>query len=300
MTANLVRVRRQYAEMITAGLDGADPRIRAAFAKIPREDFLGPPPWNVRGASWPLRTEDPSALYHDVLVALDVDKGLNNGSPSLHALMLQRLGVQPGEQVLHVGAGGGYYTAILAELTGAAGQVTAVEFDPALAHAAQSNLRPWPWVTVINGDGAAYPKSQTDRIYVNFALADPASAWLDHLTPGGRLLFPLGAPRPHATGIERYHSARAAILIVTRTADGFAAQLDTQVSFVFAEGPTAGDAGTEEAVYEALGDIPIIPSHPLVRSEIPVRVVRSLHRGPGPPDRTWLSTPRWSLSFDPP
>jgi protein-L-isoaspartate(D-aspartate) O-methyltransferase len=297
MTAGLAQARRHYAEMMTASLDGADPRIREAFAKIPREDFLGPPPWSVRGASWPLSTSDPGALYHDVLVALDTEKGLNNGSPSLHALMLHRLGVRPGHRVLHVGAGGGYYTAILAELAGPTGRVTAVEFDAALAMAAQANLRPWPWVTVIQGDGAAFPTEETDRIYVNFALAEPADNWLDHLAPDGRLLFPLGAPHPDARGVERRHSARAVILIVTRTPTGFAAEFDAEVSFVFAEGSTAGDAATRNVVYEALGGI-----HPsrFIRSEIPAGVVRSLHRGPGPAGHTLLSTPRWSLSFDPP
>ena len=287
MTADLAKVRRHYAEMMTAPLPGADPRIRDAFAKIPREDFLGPPPWTVRGAFRPLTATDPSVLYHDGLVALDVKKGINNGSPSLHALMLQRLGVQPGQTVLHVGAGGGYYTAMLAELTGPTGQVTAIEFDPALAKAAKAHLRPWPWVRVIHGDGAAFPTAPTGRIYVNFALADPAPAWLDQLAPDGRLLFPLGAPYPDAAGVERHHSARGALLLVMRTPAGFAAEFDVPVAFVFAEGPTAGDLETQNAVYAALG-----------RDD--KDLVRSLHRGPGPDGRLFLSTPHWSLAFDSP
>ena len=287
MTADLAALRRRYAEMVTASLPGADPRIREAFANIPREDFLGPPPWTVRGASWPLTALDPADLYHDVLIALNADKGLNNGSPSLHALMLHRLGVEPGQRVLHVGAGAGYYTAMLAELAGPTGQVTAVEFDPALADAALANLRPWPQVMVVNGDGAAFPTETTDRIYVNFALADPADAWLDHLAVGGRLLVPLGAPRPGARGTERRSSARAALLLVTRTPDGFAAAFDTEVSFVFAEGPTAGDAATRDAVFAAFG-------------RGGMERVRRLHRGPAPDGPTWCSTARWSLAFDPP
>jgi protein-L-isoaspartate(D-aspartate) O-methyltransferase len=287
MNANLAERRRRYAEMITAPLPGADPRIREAFAKVPREDFLGPPPWTVRGMFRPLTARDPEELYHDVLVALNVEKGLNNGSPSLHALMLHRLGVQSGQVVLHVGAGGGYYTAILAELVGPRGTVTAVEFDPALAEAARRNLLSWPWVAVVNGDGAAFPTATTDRIYVNFALADPAEAWLDQLAIGGRLLFPLGAPDPDAVEAEQRHSARGALLIATRTPAGFAAAFDASVAFVFAEGRTAGDAATQCAVYEALG-----------RGGLDG--VKSLHRGPGPAGRTWLSTPRWSLGLDPP
>lgn len=286
MSADLAAIRRHYADMVASRPDPADRRIRDAFATVPREAFLGPPPWTVRGASWPLTASEPAALYHDVLVALDAGKGINNGSPSLHAQMLHRLDVQPGHRVLHVGAGGGYYTAILAELAGPAGQVKAIEYDAALAGAARQNLAPWPWVAVVNGDGAAWPTGETDRIYVNFALADPAEAWLDHLAMEGRLLFPLGSPHPDATDAERRHSARAVIAVVTRTAAGFAATLDGPVAFVFAEGPTAGDAATQRAVYEALG-----------RGDL--ACVRSLHREP-PPTGAWLATPRWSLGLDPP
>jgi len=287
MSGGLAQRRRRYAEMLTAALAGSDPRIRDAFATVKREDFLGPPPWRVRGAFAPLPAIDPAELYHDVLVALDEAKGINNGSPGLHALMLHRLGVQPGERVLHVGIGGGYYTAILAELAGPAGQVTAVEFDAALAHDAARNLRPWPWVQVIHGDGAAFPTAPTERIYVNFALADPADAWLDQLAVGGRLLLPLGAPHPEALGNDRRYSARGALLIVTRADDGYAAAFDSRVAFVFAEGQTAGDTATQRAVYAALG-----------RSDL--ASVKSLCRGPGSAEKMWLSTPRWSLGQDPP
>jgi hypothetical protein len=47
---------------------------------------------------------------------------------------------QPGEHVVHVGAGVGYYTAILAELVGVAGRVKAIEFDAELAARATANF----------------------------------------------------------------------------------------------------------------------------------------------------------------
>ena len=68
-----------------------------------------------------------------MLVVLDPARGLNNGSPSLHALMLHHLAVRPGDRVLHVGAGAGYYSAMLAELAGPEGSVIAIEYDPRLA-----------------------------------------------------------------------------------------------------------------------------------------------------------------------
>jgi protein-L-isoaspartate(D-aspartate) O-methyltransferase len=45
-------------------------------------------------------------------------RNLTNDQPSLHAALIAAAAPQPGEHVLHVGVGVGYYTAILAELVG--------------------------------------------------------------------------------------------------------------------------------------------------------------------------------------
>lgn len=289
MTArDLAAERLRYAEMMTGAVPHANARLCAAFAAVPREDFAGPPPWTLLGVGLrPLTARDPADLYQDALISLDADKGLNNGSPSLHAAMLDLLDVEPGDAVLHAGAGAGYYTALLAELTGPGGTVTAVEYDARLAGMARANLRPWPWVRVEHGDSAAFPRDTTQRIYVNFALARPADAWLDHLALGGRLVFPLGVANPRATAAEQRFSARAAVLAVTRTQGGFAARFDGAVAFVCAQGETASDAKTRAALYEAFGHGGL-------------ETVRSLHRGPGPAGRTWFSAPGWSLGLDPP
>ena len=268
---------------MTADLDSPDPRLRAAFATVRREDFLGPPPWTV--LQDPARpTQEPADLYRDVLVVLDRGKGLNNGSPSLHARMLHRLAVRPGQRVLHVGAGGGYYTAMLAELAGPGGQVTAVEFDTALAAAARANLRPWPQVALVHGDGADFPTETTERIYVNFGVADPADAWLDRLAIGGVLIFPLAVPDPDwGAPLD----ARGAMLVVTRTPSGFAAEADMPVGFVFAEGPTAGSEPLRTALWEAF-------------RRGGIARVRSLHRGRLPAAQSWFSSDRFSLGLHPP
>jgi protein-L-isoaspartate(D-aspartate) O-methyltransferase len=268
-----------YARQMMEIVQVNDARVEAVLARIGREDFLGKPPWLVMPLpGYPLTTADPADLYQDALVALDAARGINNGSPSLHALMLHHLDVQPGARVLHVGAGGGYYTAMLAELAGPEGHVTAVEFDPALARAARANLAPWANVTVIEGDGARFPTAAIDRIYVNFAVADPADIWLDRLTVGGRLVFPLGTPRPHPTG---------AVLLITHTRTGFAARHLSPCSFIGAEGPLAGSAEHREALRAAF-----------LRGG--VEFVQSLLRNAPPPSRCWFWCPRWSLSYDAP
>src|ERR1700680_2456556 len=93
----------------------------------------------------------------------------------------------------HIGVGVGYYTAILAELVGATGRVTAIEYDAELAARATANLAQTPHVRVVHGDGTRIAFEPVDVIYVNAGATRPADAWLDRLKEGGRLILPLTA-----------------------------------------------------------------------------------------------------------
>src|SRR3954451_21130105 len=108
--------RRRYADMVVAMAGVDEPRIHDLFASIPREAFLPPPPWTIMSRGAATRTSDIADLYDDVLVALDREQGINNGEPALHAAWLAAIDPRPGETVIHVGAGTGYYTAMLATL----------------------------------------------------------------------------------------------------------------------------------------------------------------------------------------
>ncbi|HEX3992715.1 MAG TPA: methyltransferase, partial [Acetobacteraceae bacterium] len=69
--------RAAYAKAVVARYGADDPAVEVAFAKVPREAFLGPSPWSCgRGGPLPWsRTSEVEALYQDVLVALDPAKG---------------------------------------------------------------------------------------------------------------------------------------------------------------------------------------------------------------------------------
>jgi hypothetical protein len=117
-------VRRWFAEELRFAANLRSPAVVRAFATVPRERFVGPGPWRIRsrmsrGEYWTTESADPCHVYHDALIALDEARGLNNGQPSLCASFVDALDVQPGQQVLHLGCGTGYYSAILAELVGA-------------------------------------------------------------------------------------------------------------------------------------------------------------------------------------
>jgi len=121
--------------------------IVEAFATVARERFLGPGPWRIRPERRNdyLQTPDdnPHWIYHDVLVAIDHTRGLNNGLPSFWAHNFDHLDLKRDQRVMQVGAGTGYYTAVLAEIVGANGRVIAVECDGELAARARINLDPW-------------------------------------------------------------------------------------------------------------------------------------------------------------
>jgi protein-L-isoaspartate(D-aspartate) O-methyltransferase len=129
----LAIIRRAYAKQIMVPFDAAHPRVEAAFATMRREAFLGPGPWLILHLRGYVTTpdDDPVYLYQDLLVGLIQERRLNNGRPSFHALLIARADPRPGEHAVHIGAGTGYYAAILAHMVGSGGRVTAIEYDPA-------------------------------------------------------------------------------------------------------------------------------------------------------------------------
>jgi protein-L-isoaspartate(D-aspartate) O-methyltransferase len=264
-----------YARLVVGGADSQDARLINAFAKVPREDFLGPGPWPIyAGAGYiPTVSDDAALLYQDVLVGLAPERGINNGQPSLHARCLAACAVAPGDTVLHIGAGTGYYSAILAELTGASGQVIAYEIKADLARRARANLAHLPQVEVLAASGSAGPLPLADVIYVNAGATHPLALWLDALKPGGRLVFPL-------TPNEGF----GCMPLITRLgarSDLYAARLLARVSFIACMG--ARDEATARALGQAVATQPI-------------HTVQALHRGSPPDASAWCVGNGWWLS----
>ena len=77
--------------------------------------------------------------------------------------------------IVHIGAGTGYYTAVLAELVVRAGQVFAYEIEPELAQWAPTTLADLPNVTVYPRSGAEAPlPSATSCI----SMPEPLHPWI--------------------------------------------------------------------------------------------------------------------------
>ncbi len=277
--------RRFYAQqMLARAFVERDERLEAAFARVPREAFAGPPPWYIRDNEGyrALPSQDPVVLYQDILIGLDMQRTVNNGSPSLHAGLMHQARVTEGDHVVHLGAGSGYYSAILAELVGPKGQVTAVEYDALLADRARAALVGYPQVRVIHGSAFDWPQENADLVYVNFALDHPPARWVDSLYLHGRLVFPLGVPARDASGAYTGVTARAGMLMIERRMAGFEARFVQRVNFVWGEGldETPGRHEGLMQAFRAGG----------------VSQVRSLRWGDPPGKDEWYGEEAWGLS----
>jgi protein-L-isoaspartate(D-aspartate) O-methyltransferase len=217
------QLRHFYSEelRVVAGLESPD--LVSAFARVPRERYLGAPPWkfssgNSLNRSSYRATSNVCDLYHDVFVALKSEKFLNNGQPSMIARLIAALNLSPGKRVFHCGCGTGYYTAIMAEVVGANGSVVAAEIDSTLAEIAVTNLKDYDHVRVLSRDGADVDPVACDAILINAGVTHPHPSWLDGLSEGGVLVLPLSVGRNLSVN-------DAMVVAITRRREQFAAEL---------------------------------------------------------------------------
>lgn len=162
----------------------ADERIAAAFAAVPRHRFLP--------------DVAPEQVYRDEAIITRQHEGVNLSSssqPTMMAIMLGQLAVEPGQRILEIGAGTGYNAALLRALVGAGGHVTTVDVDDDIVAAARAGLAAAGYgdVTTVLGDGGyGYPPDAPyDRIILTVGADDVLPAWSEQLRPGGLLVLPL-------------------------------------------------------------------------------------------------------------
>ncbi len=280
----LKSIRAAYAKNITER--APDAAVEDAFARVPREDYLGEGPWPVFagiGRYISTKDADPAHLYADILIGIVPERALNNGQPSWHAFLLANAKPKSGEHIVHIGTGSGYYTAIMAEMVGPTGRVTGIEFDPDLASRAEANLAHYSNTKIIAGDGATAPFDIADVIYVNAGATRPADAWLDRLADGGRLLIPLTTTESFSLPIDGNAAARGAVFVIERRGDAFGAKWISPVA-VF---PCAGarDDESELALRKAL------------ETGRWSEVTRLYRHNDIPDDRAFLKAPGWCLAY---
>ncbi len=183
-----------------------DPRVLGAIARIPRELFISD------------ESLKPHA-YADEPLPIECNQTISQ--PYIVAYMSERLNVAPDQDVLEIGTGSGYQTAILSQL---ARQVFTIERHRELHDLAVQRFQRLGLnnVVAIHGDGTkGWPYNRPfDRIIVTAGAAKAPDALLDQLAPCGSMVIPLG-PR---------HDQR--ITLVTRMNRHLAYQTLISVQFV--------------------------------------------------------------------
>lgn len=166
--------------MITRDLRGrdiTDPGVLDVMAKLPREQFVNP--------------SYRSQAYLDG--PLPTGMGQTISQPYIVALMTQLLQLNPYCQVLEIGTGSGYQTAILSKLTK---KVYTIERFNQLTQSAQAVLGRLDISNVefYIGDGSCgWPSEKTfDRIIITAAVPQIPQPILDQLADGGLIAAPVG------------------------------------------------------------------------------------------------------------
>ncbi|MEV6672900.1 methyltransferase, FxLD system [Streptomyces sp. NPDC051162] len=177
-------LRNALVDQIKAAGHARTPAVEAALRAVPRHLF-------VPDASL-------EAAYADTPVNIKYDTDGTSIScasqPGIVALMLDQLDAQPGERILELGAGTGYNAALLGHLVGEKGHVTTLDVDNDLVEGARAHLTAAGVTNVeaITRDGALghTDGAPFDRIIATVGAHGIPHAWLDQLTPTGRLLAP--------------------------------------------------------------------------------------------------------------
>ena len=151
---------------------------------------------------------------HARLAFADLEVPLGHGEammqPKVEARIVQEVAIQPHETVYEVGTGSGYLTALMARR---ARHVTSAEIHGELRAGAAASLKAAGIanVTLLEGDSALHPLTESafDVIVLTGSTPILPQAFLDRLTPGGRLFAVVGDPPVMKAIVVRQPVARA-------------------------------------------------------------------------------------------
>jgi protein-L-isoaspartate(D-aspartate) O-methyltransferase len=159
-----------------SGLNGPSPRVMAALAEVPREEFV---PAELRGYAFDNR-------------ALPIEDGQTISQPFVVALMTDLLRPQEDHVMLEVGTGSGYQAAVLSRVVR---QVYSMEIIPDLAQRAVRRFQRLGYrnIEVRQGDGhSGWPEhAPYDGIIVTAAAPRVPPTLVEQLKPGARLVIPV-------------------------------------------------------------------------------------------------------------
>lgn len=140
----------------------------------------------------------PASFRENTYIDAPLPIGNNQtiSQPSTVAFMLEHLGAKEGDQVLDIGSGSGWTTALLCHIVGEIGSVTGIERVGALVKQGQKNLSQFHFGTHCHIEGAGkklgLPGEQFDRILVSASADEIPEELFLQLKVGGTLVIPVG------------------------------------------------------------------------------------------------------------
>ena len=171
----------QYTQHMI-GKTALDPRVMQAMGTVPRDEFV---PANMKGAAF---ENGP----------LPIGCGQTISQPYIVALMTDMLAPEPDHQVLEIGTGSGYQTAILSQLCR---KVYTMEVVPELSTAAATLFEKLGYKNIETRVGNGYEgwpeHAPYDGIIVTAAARYIPEALVEQIKRGGRMAIPVGLPYSH-------------------------------------------------------------------------------------------------------
>jgi protein-L-isoaspartate(D-aspartate) O-methyltransferase len=156
-----------------------DEKVESALQNIPRHEFV----------------PESELEYAYDNEPLPIMKNQTISQPGVVTRMTEWLDVKNGQNILEIGTGSGWQSAILSYLVGS-GTIYSIERHPELAKFAQENLKKLKIdnVHVILGDGTlGYSQaSPYDRIIITAACTEIPLPLLDQLSENGLIIAPVG------------------------------------------------------------------------------------------------------------
>ncbi len=126
---------------------------------------------------------------------LSIGYGQTISQPLVVAFMLELLQPKPGEEILDIGSGSGWTSALMAQIVGERGKVIAIEIIPQLAKFGRKNISRYNFikkgiVKIVCGDGSIgfVGEAPFDKILASASAKKLPSAWKQQLKVGGRIV----------------------------------------------------------------------------------------------------------------
>lgn len=210
--------RKALADRLKAAGSIRTPAWREAVEAVPREAFLSPgvflPAGNGRWRPMTAAGTDPEEwariAYSDASLVTQLDNHLtadqalgpvpgiptsSSTDPGLVLEMLEELEVEDGHQVLEIGTGTGYSSALMCHRLGQ-DNVTTIEVDPevgARADDALENVGFSTWTVIGDGLLGLPRRAPYDRVIATCGVRRIPYTWVRQTRPGGIILATIGS-----------------------------------------------------------------------------------------------------------